>query len=391
MIHCAKWIVIDSETLLEDGYITVEKGIITDFGSVSTLNTKNIVDHGDGVIIPTLVNAHTHLELSALKNKISFKSGFQHWVKELISEREKLSNECIDAGIKNAIDELFQSGTSTIGEISSLYRSDKFMNDSEISGVFFKEYLGNDLNIDCTFNSSHIFNSYSGHAPHTTSPELLNKLKFETKKNNKPYSIHLSESYDETEFIKHGKGKWADFLIERGIDYSNWPVPSRSPVEYLSKLDILDSKTIVVHLINADFKDFKILKDNECKICLCPRSNNNLHKKLPKFELIYNLDLEFCLGTDSLASCKTLSIFDEMKYLSELTNFFSPKQIFRAATINGAKALGLEKQYGDLKPKSVGSFIYLELKADNVETVFDKIVNGDFSEDFKVLSPNTNQ
>ncbi|MCP3921988.1 MAG: amidohydrolase family protein [Desulfobacterales bacterium] len=389
MRHSAKWIVIDSETILENGYITVEKGIITDFGSVSTLNTKNIVDHGDGVIIPTLVNTHTHLELSSLKNKISFKSGFQHWVKELISEREKLTNECIDVGIQNAIDELLQSGTSTIGEISSLYRSNKYMNERLISGVFFKEYLGNDLNVDCKLISSQIFNSYAGHAPHTTSPELLKKLKFETTRNNKPYSIHLSESYDETEFIKHGKGKWADFLIERGIDFSSWPVPSRSPVEYLSKLDILDTKTMVVHLINADLKDFKILKDNECKICLCPRSNHNLHRKLPEFELIYNLDLEFCLGTDSLASCETLSIFDEMKYLGEVTNIFSPKTIFKSATINGAKALGLEEQYGDLKPKSVGSFIYLDLEAENVNAVFDKIVNCDFSKSFKVLSPDT--
>jgi cytosine/adenosine deaminase-related metal-dependent hydrolase len=389
LLYRAKWIIIDSETIIENGYLAIEQGIVKDYGSVRSFQTKKFTDYGEGVIIPSLINCHTHLELSALRNCVPFKYGFQKWVQNLMIQRDRLSSNEINKGIILGIEELIESGTLSIGEISSLFISDSFLIKSPLSGVFFKEYLGNNLNITDILNSTPLATSYAGHAPHTTSPDLLKRIQYETSLNNLPFSIHLSESTAELEFIQTGKGNWADFLSFRKIDFSKWPIPEKSPVKYMSKLNLLDKKTLSVHLTYADKEDFKILKNLESKICLCLRSNYNLHSKLPDLKAIYDLGLNFCLGTDSLASCDSLNIFDEMTFLSKNSDIFPEKKIFEAATINGANALGIDKLYGCLKPGKSGNFIFLELSENNKYNLFERIVNGDYSNKTTVLNQNT--
>lgn len=389
MLYRAKWIVIDSDTIIENGFLSVEQGKIEEYGSAKNFKTKSYKDLGCGVVIPSLVNCHTHLELSALKNSISFNSGFQKWVQNLIKQRDILSSNDIDKGIKNGIEEIIESGTLSIGEISSLFRSEVLLKESVLTGVYFKEYLGNNPEISKISNIYPISTSYAGHAPHTTSPSLLKKIKSESSLKKLPFSIHLSESETEIEFITTGKGDWANFLSSRNIDFANWPVPEKSPVKYLSKLKILDKNTLCVHLTYADKNDFQILKDSESSICLCLRSNLNLHNRLPDLKTIDEMNIDFCLGTDSLASCDSLSIFDEMSFLSENYNFISPKKIFESGTINGAKAIGFDKTHGTLRPGHSGNFVFLEITENKSDKIFEKIVNSDFSKKTTVLNPDT--
>ncbi|MBF0379105.1 MAG: amidohydrolase family protein [Desulfamplus sp.] len=391
-IHRAGHVMISPCQIIDNGFISVVNNTIVDVGAVTETSIikfsatsgyhsdisnfdkysedSRIIDHGSGIIMPSLVNAHTHFELSALKGKIPFDKGFNQWVRELINKREQCGAELLKLEAKKAIESAILTGTSIVGEISTIGITEDIFANSDIAGVWFKEYLGSDLGIlsdsllpttllDSKDRDIVTKNSFAGHAPHTTSPALLKLLKEQTNKLKIPFSIHVAESDDETEFITTGQGNWANFLREREIDYSKWNIPSKSPVQYLNDIGLLDSLTLDVHLINVDDKDIEIIAKTKARPIFCPRSNFNLHKKLPDIPHFFKYDLKPALGTDSLASTDSINMFDEMLYVAKLFPELNPSEIIAMATINGADALGFGKIAGTLEKGKRADFIYI--------------------------------
>ncbi|MBF0259188.1 MAG: amidohydrolase family protein [Desulfamplus sp.] len=431
VIHKAGKVLVSPWQVIENGCIYVEKDIIIDVcssssdsvseiftDSESNFSVKNtpvkIIDHGPGILMPALVNAHTHFELSAMKGKIPFDRGFNGWVRELLEQREACGIDILRQEARKAIEAALASGTSFFGEVSTLGITEDIFADSDIRGVWFQECLGTQVPFNASRlhsyrnssqqNNSHqllspaspeilsssismvdhasepLSNSFSmaGHAPHTTSPEILRRLKAQTKEAEIPFSIHVAESCDETEFITttntsapaagmHDidencrQGNWAQFLRERGINFSSWPVPSRSSVQYLYDMGILDPLTLAVHLLDVDIEDIEIIAKTGAKPVLCPRSNYNLHKRLPNIPLFLKYGLKPALGTDSLASTDTLNMFDEMAFVAAHFPQINPCDILAMATVNGADALGYGKIVGTLEKGKQADFLYIPL------------------------------
>ena len=316
-----------------------------------------------------------------------YKKGFRFWVEKLIKQRETIGAKALHAGAKKGIKDLIESGCKLVGEISTLGLTWELLLNSDLAGIWFKEFLGNELNekISCNGELKRVIKSVSGHAPHTLAPEILIKLKKAAHKNNLPFSIHLAESEDEIQFLKTGKGAWAKFLTSRSIDFSRWGLPVQGPVQYLKRLGILDNKTIAVHLIHTGKNDFETLLHHNTYICLCLRSNNNLHQKLPGVDKMLQAGIRPCLGTDSLASAESVSIFDEMKFISRSFPLISPADILSMATVNGAEALGFKNRYGSLAPEKCGYFIYLPINVSNRSDLLETIVNADFKGHCKIV------
>jgi cytosine/adenosine deaminase-related metal-dependent hydrolase len=375
MVHRAGWVMINPDTLVRNGYVCVEQGRVKETGVFHQTIRGKVVDHGPGLLMPSFVNAHTHLELSALKGKLSFGDGFGPWVRDLLVLRESLGVDGLVTGIGTGVDDLVNSGSLVVGDVSTLGIVEPRIKDSSLSGVFFREYLGNHLPELTDIKTGDRFtSSYAGHAPHTTSPALLRHLKYACSAAGQVFSVHLSESSDEMEFITTGKGMWADFLNERSVDYASWGLPFKSPVAYLDSLGLLDEQTLAVHVIRADKEDIRILKQRRVPVCICPRSNRNLHNTLPDLEFMMDAGLMICLGTDSLASTASLSIPDEMRYLTEAYPQIPAKEMVRMATINGAKALGLGKVFGSLEPGKMASMVYIPLSAKTEQSLFENIL-----------------
>ena len=385
--HRAGWVIANPETIIRDGIIHVSNGRIRAVKNGKTIGPDPVLDHGPGVLIPAMINAHTHLELGALKGILTHTEGFESWVRHLIKARDELGPETLLTGIRAGIDELTDTGCGVVGEIATLgYSKDPFFA-SNLGGIWFKEHLGNTLGeISEILDKDNERTSLAGHAPHTTSPDLLAKLKNITTRHNRPFSIHLSESNQEVEFIQSGKGPWSDLLRERKIDFSSWPLPARSPVDYLERLHLLDEKTLAVHLLQADTQDFEILADRRVSVAVCPRSNQRLHGQLPDLIRLDKTGLNVCLGTDSLASCESLSMFDEMAHTAKRFPLLSPETILAMATTNGARALGLESEYGRLVPGHRFSCAYVPLTAARPETVLEKIVTAQLGGKVKMLN-----
>ncbi|MGE0083109.1 MAG: amidohydrolase family protein [Desulfococcaceae bacterium] len=384
-IHRAGWIAADPQTIIQNGWLCIENGIIREIGQGRISASVPILDHGPGVIIPALINVHTHLELSALKGKISFAHGFRPWVSMLLEKRASTTAEELKKGAQAGIEELRSSGCIAVGEISTLGLTREILRNSGLGGVWFREYLGGMEAVTAQAGSlCHsaaqteslcCFDSMAGHAPHTTSPELLKTLKENTRKYGLPFSLHLAESEDETEFLRTGKGQWADFLTQRGIDFSGWGLPVENPVAYADQLGLADEKSIFVHLLNAGPEDFSLLKKRGSHVCICPRSNYNLHARLPDLPGMLRAGLHPCMGTDSSASVETLNLFDEMAFTAKCFPEISPEHIFAMSGVNGAAALGLADRFGSLIPGKSGTFIYIPINNCASSNLLERVIH----------------
>jgi aminodeoxyfutalosine deaminase len=382
VVHQAGWVMIDPETMLQDGFVRVESGKIMDVGQGRrSLSDDQIIHHGPGVLMPSLINAHTHLDLCALKQTTDTEAGFIGWVESVIQKKEQTGQNALLQAAQAGIDELKLSGTWVVGDICSSTISPRLFMNSGLSGVWFQEYLGTGFPSDfrCEKVSDTQTLSVAGHAPHTTSPAMLVRLKSAARKSSTPFSLHLSESIDEIQFLTTGEGPWADFLNARGIDTSDWGLTGAGPVQHAERLGLLDNSTLVVHLVFADEKEVSMLAEKQVHVCICARSNSNLHKRLPDVPMMMQAGLRLCLGTDSLASNDSLSLFDEMVYLSSVFPQISPRDILTMATVNGARALGFEDRFGRLTPGRAVKMIYVPVSASGREQVTEAIVNAEFS------------
>ena len=368
----AGWIMKDTRTILANAYLEVANGAIQ---KVSATRPKGdpIHDLGPGLIMPPLVNAHLHLELSALAGRLPQTSGFQAWVAALIREREALGPETLTQEAARAVNSLASFGLGLVGEISTLGLTKEPVSKAGLSGVWFHEFLGTDIP-DLDVNPSFpLAASLAGHAPHTTGPDLLKWGKERTRSAGLPFSIHTAESDAEIDFINGIRGDWLDFLVSRGIDTRDWPIGNKTPVQYLDDLNLLDRNTLCVHLLHLTDPDLAILARYQVPVCLCPRSNQVLHNRLPDMEKMLAHGLAPALGTDSLASCPSLNVLDETAFIRKHFPGIHPRTILDMATVNGARALGLESFYGTLAPGKKCEFVYADISANTTGDLIERL------------------
>ncbi|MCF8112651.1 MAG: amidohydrolase family protein [Desulfotignum sp.] len=375
VVFKAGWVIKDPETILENAGLAVAGGKILEVLKHVPEDRPVVVDCGPGILMPPLVNAHLHLELSALKNRLPLGKGFAPWVAALLRERDSAGTQVLVRAARAAIRSLPDLGVGLAGEVSTLGITRSLLSNEGIAGVWFREYLGDGHDIPDLDPRSFLSVSAAGHAPHTTSPDRLISLKHQTCAAGLPFSIHVAESDLETDFIAGIDSGWNDFLAARGIDASFWPVGGKTPVAYLNALGVLGPDTLGVHLLQVTEKDLDILADTKTFLCLCPRSNQNLHGRLPDIRMMLKKKLTPALGTDSLASCESLSIFDEMAFIRRHYPGIAPADILAMATKNGASALGLGLHYGTLDPGRQSNFIYLDTGTVSRADILEKVTS----------------
>ena len=391
LYHRAKWVVAEPGVVLENGFVKVEGGKVVDVGKGRVPKGQKTFDHGPGAIMPGVVNAHANLELCPLKNLVSWENGYRDWLVRLLEERMKLDRVSVQKSEKKALEEMALSGVAAVGSVSTTAFDRELLQDSGLAGIWFREYIGNlngadasqiesliaDIEEGKNFGRS-VVQSMAIHAAHTTAPELVSKVLAAARRKKLIVLTRVAESEDEVEFVTTGKGPWADFLAFRGIRFSHWEIPAKSPVMYLEKLGVLGPNMLAVHLLHINKKDAEILADRGVRTCLCPRSNHNLHRRIPKLDMMLESGLKPCLGTDSLASCDSLDVFDEMAFSAYQFPSISPAEILAMGTANGAAALGLHDRLGSLAPGKRAAMVYVPVDASSTESVLESIVNGRF-------------
>jgi cytosine/adenosine deaminase-related metal-dependent hydrolase len=369
---------VEPGTWIENGEVEISRGRITAVGQSGSGSGK--LDHGSGVIMPALINAHAHLSLSNLACRLLPGLLFLEWVKELIRERDHSSADEISTAAMDAALRAKQSGTGFIAEVGPLEPGLSALERARLHGMVFVEVLGNLLMaFPLPQSSDSVVFSYAGHALHTTSPDVLQLLKGLTVRLNQPFSIHLAESEAETVFLAGARGEWADLLGSRGVDFRCWDIRNERPIARAERFGLLSPGTLVVHALQVNREEISALAQCGVSLCVCPRSNLALHGRLPDIDAFLSAGLRPALGTDSLASTASLNMFDEMAFVADHYRGLAPDTILAMATTFGATALG-RPELGSVKPGRAARLIYVDMTADSAYSAASKLVTGDFKE-----------
>jgi len=364
--------------LLVAGEQIVAVGPLADIRAVD--GTAEVVDFGDKVLLPPLTNAHTHLELTdfpswaveADEDEPIGEEDFVGWVLRLVRVKRARPAEDFVPAIQRGLRLCLESGTGVIGDILSFHSAVDAYRQSPLLGSVFFETLGRDPKLFSSLldrigkrldrsPSSRLSAAVSPHAPYTVAAELLRRVFALAAGRRCPAAIHLAESTAESELLRDGNGP----LVDRLYAHAGWlepPATGLSPVAWLEEQGGLRPDILLVHGVQVDVGDVERLKRHGSGVVLCPRSNEKLRVGRAPVELYRQAGVPLALGTDSLASSDSLSMWDELAAARRIyADALDPVELLRAATIGGARLLGVDARIGTLEPGRGANFQVVDL------------------------------
>ncbi len=367
---------------IENGFVEIADGRILNVGpwtenlsEPETMDEGPWTDLGDSVLLPGLVNAHTHLELSWMAGRVPPKPAMDQWIRELMDVRragpaggdDEISKAALDAAMS-----MVETGTVLVGDISNSLVSPGLIAASGLRGVVFHELIG-----FAAMDPDRIVREAAArldehrtlpleyaivaHAPYSVSPDLIAAIARAPR--TAPLAIHLGESDEEMEFIATGRGPMRAMLERLGVWTGLWPVPECDPAEYVDRLGYLQPGTLVVHAVKFGADAIARLRARGVVVVSCPRSNQWVGAGAPPLAAWYRAGVPVAFGTDSLASAPTLNLFDELAEARRIAPEVPASLLIDSATRRGADALGLGAEYGTIEPGKRAALIAVRLRA----------------------------
>lgn len=305
---------------------------------------------GDVTLVPGLINAHAHLELSHLAGRLSAGQGFEAWADGLFAALR--AQRVCRADVEGAAAAARNSGTCFIADVvgreAVMVRS--VLEAEGMGGHLFRELSGWRGLPDFSAADWRGPWSPSVHALYSTAPALAREAKGWCVSRDLPFSLHLAEAPGENELFLGRGGEFAEFLRARRILPKGFVPPGLSAVAYASELGLLDGRTLAVHCVHVDEADIGIFVRSGAGICLCPRSNERIGVGEAPVAAFHAAGATLCLGTDSLASNDDLDLWAELRAVRALLPTDIPLwDLLAMVTTHPAKVLGLGGEYGSLE------------------------------------------
>lgn len=356
--------------------ITDEKGIVADI--VNEQEAGDDVQQLNGILCPGFINTHCHLELSHMKGMIPEGTGLVDFILQVVNNRHSTEEE-IYAAIEKAEDEMLQQGIVAVGDICnntlSIPQKKKgrlqYHNFIEVSGfppsVASLRFEKSTAILDAYNSELKTINSLSPHAPYSVSPALFALINEHTK--GQVVTIHNQETAAEDEFFKTATGDFVRLYKEMNIDISFYQPSGKSSLQtWLPQLNNQEA-LILVHNVNTSEEDMTFVSGESSVVnrplyyCICPNANLYISNTLPDIKMLMQQTANIVLGTDSLASNHQLSIWSEIQTLQRHFPELKLETMLQWATLNGAKALQMDKQLGSFEKDKQPGVLLLQ---DNV-------------------------
>jgi cytosine/adenosine deaminase-related metal-dependent hydrolase len=376
-VYRADWVLPVAGDPIPGGWVAIEHGRIA---AVSSAPTSGAIDLGSAVILPALVNAHTHLELSYLRDVVPPAARLLDWIAAIIAARRRHADPqdpVILAAARAGIEEARASGTGLVGEISNTLATVPLLREAAMAARVFYELIGFNIDdagarvrqaraaIDRVEAGGDIRIALAPHAPYSVSPALFSAIRADMDAHLYDVSaVHLGESPEEIEFLADGTGAWRDLLVTLGAWTDAWKAPRASPVQYLADAGFLDSRVLVVHGVQLDGDDLARLRALGATVVSCPRSNRYVGVGNPPLESFYAMGVTVAFGTDSLASVGDLNLFSELALARELAPRVPARTLLESATRCGAAALGFGDEFGTIEVGKRGALIAVQMPAE---------------------------
>ena len=362
----ARWILPVNAPPIRDGWVVVDRGRIVAVGRrAGAPEAVGDVDLGDVAILPGLVNAHTHLELSYLRDEVPPASTFVAWVRGVVAARRGHPDPgapAILAALDRAIAEATSCGTAVVGDITNSLVTFGPLVRSDLAGVVFYELIKFNTDdpagfvdralaeVDQLTPTERMRVSLAPHAPYSVAPLVFRAIRRAVDRDPfAPTSVHLSESAEEVQFVRSADGPWRTFLQDVGAWDPAFVAPGGTPVQYLDDNGFLDSRTLAVHGVQMSDADLARLAARGATLVTCPRSNGHTGAGAPPIVDFYKSGVRVAVGTDSLASAPDLNVFAELATMRALAPSVPASALLVSATLAGAQALGFDADYGSIE------------------------------------------
>jgi len=348
---------------IENGAVAISADRIVDVGKFPEVSARysgqQIVDLGEQVLLPGLINAHCHLDYTCLRGRIPRQKSFTDWIRAINTEKSKLSPQNYIASIKEGFAEAKKFGTTTIANLTAFPELIRQLPGPPIRTWWFAELIDvrsptrtNEL-VDSAIESSKPAQNY-GFAPHalfTASKNLYQRC--EEAGNHVLLTTHLAESREEMEMFRDGSGSLYEFMKSLGRPMDD--CGNQTPLELFLGAPggrALSKRWIIAHLNELTESDFDLLEKMKAKfhVVHSPRSHDFFGHSPFQSERLRRLGFNICLGTDSLASNESLSLFAEMRAFQRGEPEISPEKIFEMVTVNPASALRQQNTLGRIRP-----------------------------------------
>lgn len=372
-----KWIIPiePADTILTDYAIAIDQGIILAIKPKEDLlkeySAREVILRNNHVLLPGLVNSHTHAAMSLLRG-IADDLKLAEWLTKHIWPAESLwlSSEFVSVGSELSIAEMIRSGVTCFNDMY-------FFPESTIKSVMqagMRAMISLHLlefsnpwakNIDeCFSKATMVYDQYkkaekiyfaiAPHSPHTMTKTTLLRAKAYAEERKIRYNIHLQETLCEIDYVKKHEGL--------------------RPIPYLQNLGLTNSNLIAMHVLHTDEEDLRILGENQVNIVHCPECNLKLASGYCQVQKLLQAGANVALGTDGPASNNDLDMLAEIKTAALLGKIIAndaaainAHAALQMATINGAKALGINNQIGSLLPGKQADIIAINL--DEIESL----------------------
>lgn len=367
IVFRAGWVVPVDRPAVRDACVATRDGRVEWVGPAADAPTGEARDLGPGVLLPGLVNAHAHLELSHLAGRLSGANGFVDWVERLVTARGEDHVDTVRSRAAAAIQEMEDTGTVAVGDVSNALAHLDLLARSPLRARVFFELIGWDpavagrvvesarARLASLAPAQRAQVSLAAHAPHSVSAALLAAMSAAGGVS----SIHLAESPHERRFLHGRDAEWSAFLARRGLGHVPFVPPHLSPVRYVDRFGVLGPGLLAAHAVQVDAEDRALLAARGVAVVLCPRSNRALDVGLAPVPELREAGVRLCVGTDSLASVPSLDLWEDVLALHRAFPVLEPEWLVRAATRSGAEALGLG-DLGRLGPGAEAAFAFAE-------------------------------
>lgn len=372
-----------------DGAIAVLRGRILAAGPAGMVLRKyrghRVLSFENAVLMPGLVNVHTHLELPALLTDIR-SSSLPDWVLSLMAAKKRLTPADYRNAAAENIRTLLRTGTTTLGEICTQGASPALLKQSGLRAVIYHEVISMDPSSPLPVppagmargrwvRTALLHPGISPHAPHTVSKSALRKIADASQKRGLPLAMHVAESPDEVRLLQGGKSGFARIYKKAGWDLS-WAPSGRSPIDYLAQTGILGPRFLAVHAVHADAHDRMLLKKARVAVAHCPRSNSETRVGTMPLKSFLDEGITMGLGTDSLASSPSLSLWDEMRAALALhrNTGVTGQELLLLATAGGAQALGMGSRIGSIEAGRKADVIAVPLPLKNTGDIYSDLL-----------------
>ncbi|HEY2952950.1 MAG TPA: amidohydrolase family protein [Verrucomicrobiae bacterium] len=379
---------------IENGAVVVIGNRIAAVGSwpqLASTAREEVVDLGETILLPGLVNAHCHLDYTDMAGQIAPAKSFTDWIKALVAFKATWSYTDFAQSWLHGARMLLRTGTTTVADIEAVPELlPEVWEATPLRVISFLELL----HVKSQFTPKQLVEAavarlsplpislkrvgLSPHAPYSTSAGLLQQAVHAAARRNWRLSTHVAESEEEFEMFMYRHGPLYDWLKPQR-DMSD--CGHGSPLKHLAELGYLCPNLLAVHVNYLWRHDAALLGKARAPVVHCPRSHAYFrHLVFPREELAA-AGVNICLGTDSLASTRKprrlpleLNMFAEMQSLAGAAPELAPFQVVQMATVNGARALGLHQLVGELTRNAWADLIAIPF-AGNVAHVYDDAVH----------------